>query len=88
MITILYSIYDSKAGIYNKPFYLLNNAVAMRTAIDLLSDPNTDVGRHPEDFTLFKIGTYDDNTGQVAQLSTLEPVIRFHELAALQNQDS
>lgn len=76
-----YVIYDSKARIYNKPFYFLNDQVALRAASDICSDQNSDVANHPEDFSMFKIGTYDDETAMLLQLSTPEIVVRFHEIA-------
>lgn len=80
MKTNVYAIFDHKAKIFNRPFYLVNDQVATRTCLDLLADPNTDVAKHPTDFALFKLGTYEDTSG----LFTLEalplPMFGFHEL--------
>lgn len=80
MKTLLFVIYDSKAEVYGKPFHLLNQSVAMRTALDLRSDKTTEIARHPEDFTMFHIGEYDDSTGQVTQMKSMDVVCRFHEI--------
>lgn len=79
MKTNLYVIFDVKAKFYNKPFYLPNTATAIRTFTDLANDMNTDIGKHPEDFILFEIGTYDDAT---ATIESTEPhvIARAHEL--------
>lgn len=79
----LYVIYDSKSAVYGNPFAQLNDQVALRMAADLAQDMDTEVGRHPTDFTMFKIGSYEDTTGQVTQLKTHEVICRFHEI---QNQ--
>lgn len=76
----IYVIFDAKAKLYNTPFYQLNNAVAHRTAESLVSDPTTDIARNPEDFTLFCLGSYDDNTAEFDLLATPEAIIKFHEL--------
>jgi hypothetical protein len=60
----VYTIFDSKAEIFKSPFMAMNDAVALRMIEQAASDPNTDLGRYPADFTLFFIGTYQDHTGQ------------------------
>lgn len=80
MLTSMYTIYDQKAKVYNRPFHLLNDDVAMRTAQDLAADKNTDLGRHPEDFILFKIAHYDDSTATIALLEKPELFCKFHEI--------
>lgn len=82
MLINAYVIFDKKAAVYNKPFYLLNDEIALRSASDLLQDNNTDIARHPEDFILFKIGTYDDTTAILKQTSSPETICNFHELSA------
>lgn len=79
MLVKTYVIFDVKAKFYNKPFFLQNDSVAIRAFTDLANDPNSDVCKHPTDFILFSLGTYDDET---AKLSTTEPLVlaRAHEL--------
>lgn len=66
MITRLYSIRDSKTGIYHKPWYSLNNEDAERGFKTVVNNPKSEnIHDFPEDFDLFFLGTYDDNTGLV-----------------------
>ena len=65
MVTKVFSIYDSKAQMFNVPFFMNNNAMAVRTFVDLVNDPKTNVSRHPEDYSLFEIGTFDDSKGVI-----------------------
>lgn len=83
MKTNLYVIFDSKAKIYNKPFCLLNDQVALRAAADILNDTNTDIAQHPFDFSMFKIGEYDDETAQIINYDKFEILCRFHELSTV-----
>lgn len=76
----MYVIYDSKACIYNKPFYLINDQVALRSANDLVIDKTNEIGKHPEDFTMFCIGTYDDESANIKTLEKFDVICRFHEL--------
>jgi hypothetical protein len=84
MKTKMYVIFDSKAKVYNKPFFMLNDALARRAITDLANDLTTDVGRHPEDFILFTVGEYDDET---ATLDPIPPQVlaRAHELQNLES---
>lgn len=80
MKTEIYVIYDSKAKAYNKPFYQVNRDVALRTATDLANDPNVEISRYPEDYSLFCIGVYDDETAQMDLKASPEHVANLHEL--------
>jgi len=80
MKTNIYTIYDTKAKVYNRPFHLLNDDIALRTATDLASDSNTDLGKHPQDFIMFKLGEYDDNTATFDLFDSPVSMFKFHEL--------
>jgi len=79
MLIKMFVIYDVKAQFYNKPFYCQNDNVALRAFTDLANDKDTDVGKHPTDFILFSVGTYEDTT---AEIKSTEPHVlaRAHEL--------
>ncbi|AXL15580.1 nonstructural protein [Microviridae sp.] len=80
MKVLVMAIYDNKAHFYNKPFYQINRQVAERTATDLVSDINTDVSKHPEDFILFELGEFDDATATFDLHDAPVPLFRFHEI--------
>jgi len=63
MMCNVYSIHDSKAGCFSRPWYALNDAVAIRSIQQLVNDPSTEICRHAADFSLFRLGTFDDNDG-------------------------
>lgn len=79
MITNVYSIYDSKSETYSKPFHMHNDAIAIRSATDLLKSQNSEIANHPEDFTLFLLGEWDDNSAVFAIRETPKNILRFHE---------
>ena len=63
------AVYDEKAKAYLPPFFQPNDAMAVRIFTDCVNDENGHpFSIHPEDYTLYKIGTFDDATG------TIEPV--------------
>ncbi len=66
----IYSILDSKSGVYSQPFFKLNTSMAVRAFGDLANDELSSVAAHPEDYTLYHIGEYDDG---VASLKGITP---------------
>jgi len=59
----LYTIFDKKSEIYAPPFVELTDGTAVRMVTDLLSTPNTPFAKYPTDYTLVRIGSYDELTG-------------------------
>jgi len=62
---------DSKANVYNKPFFLGTHAEAIRAFHQAVKKEGTLLSEHPEDFSLYFIGSYDDNS---AELEAVPPV--------------
>jgi len=67
MQTNAYSIRDVKADVFHAPFFLPTDGAATRAFSDVANDINTQIGRHPADFTLYHIGSFDDATGQLTK---------------------
>lgn len=63
----LYSVRDVKAGAYNVPFCASNDAIAGRMLGGVVNgNRETSLARYPEDFQLFRIGTFSDDDGVVS----------------------
>jgi len=60
--TMMFSVFDSKAAVFGTPFFMQREAMAIRAFTDLVNDPQTMVGKHPEDFSLFHVADFDDET--------------------------
>lgn len=63
MIFKVFSVYDSKALVYASPFFSQSVGAAVRAFGDAANDPNVPFAKHPGDYQLYEIGTFDDNTG-------------------------
>ena len=61
----VYSIFDVASGSYMRPWFVQADGQALRAFADLCMDADHEVGKHPEDYSLFRIGRYDDNKGQL-----------------------
>jgi len=66
MIVNVFALFDTKAQYFTAPWFYPHAGQAIRACIDLGSDLNTTVGRHPADFHLYQIATYDDQTAALA----------------------
>lgn len=62
---IICTIYDSKAEAYLVPFTMRSEAEAVRAFGDHASQAGTPVNQHPEDYFLYKVGSFDQNTGVI-----------------------
>lgn len=65
MLFKVFAIYDSKAQAYYPPFFQATVGLATRIFGDMANNPESTVGRYPADYTLFEIGTYDDQTAKM-----------------------
>lgn len=68
MIQQVYSVFDVKAGAFLTPFFLPSDGMAIRIFSDCVRDPNHQFGKHPEDYTLFRVGNFDCDTARLYQL--------------------
>lgn len=67
MIFRVFSIFDSKAVAFLPPFFLPESGQAVRAFSDSCKDKAHAFGQHPEDYTLFQIGEFDDGTGELVK---------------------
>lgn len=68
MVINLFSVFDSKATSFGNPFSDQQPASAIRNFSDAVNDdsnPNNMWHKHPEDFSLFQIGQFDTDTGEL-----------------------
>ena len=61
----LYVIYDACENRYSSPVCNTNDAVAMRALANEAMREGNLWNSHPQDFTLYNIGTYYSNTGEI-----------------------
>lgn len=58
-----FAIRDSKAEAFMRPFFAVTRGIALRSIVDVVSDPNHEMYKHAEDYTLYEVGEFDDQTG-------------------------
>ena len=70
MIHKVYSVYDSKVEAYLQPFFFPAKGAAIRAFSEIANDKSSSIGKNPEDFTLFELGSWDDSTAKIEMHST------------------
>ncbi len=64
------AVYDSKAEMFNQPMFFKAKPEAIRAFSDECNRDGSAIEKHPEDYTLFEIGTYDVETAKLEPLPT------------------
>jgi len=77
----VYSVRDTKSEIFNVPFYGNTHGEAERSFITVANDPKSNIYAFPEDYDLWHLGQYDQQTGILAPLPT--PVHMLKALAVV-----
>lgn len=70
MIYGMFTVYDAKAEAFLPPFILPKTTMAQRTFSDCANSDTHQFGANPEDYTLFKLGNWDDESGKLDELET------------------
>lgn len=61
----MFSVYDEKAKAYLPPFILPEIGMATRTFGDCVNNEEHQFGTHPQDYTLFEIAVFDDESADL-----------------------
>lgn len=70
----LYSIRDAAVGAFNDPFAAFADSEATRSFQNLVDNPETQLAKHPHDFALFRLGSINDQNGQLQPESQPEQI--------------
>lgn len=66
MINRLFAVQDSKAGAFHAPFCAPSEGVAVRMMLDCVNREGHPYAMHPEDYTLYEVGEFEDTDGRVS----------------------
>lgn len=70
MITMLFSVYDSAAERFLEPFCAPTVEFAIRSFKEAVTRDGHQFNKFPEDYTLFKVGEYDQESGSLKPVAT------------------
>lgn len=63
------AIMDSKVSAFSPPMYFRTKGEAVRAFLDALKDTGTVLSKHPRDYQLFLLGTFDDSSGLLSPVT-------------------
>ena len=70
----MYTVHDAKAEAYLQPFFQQARGAAIRSFTDAVNRPDHSFSQHPEDYTLFECGEFNDQTGIITMAKVLTPL--------------
>lgn len=65
MMLSLFAVFDAAVGTYSPPMAYRSLGQAVRQFQQEARNPDSAVGRSLKDYSLFRVGAYDDNSGLV-----------------------
>lgn len=88
MIYQVVAIYDTAAETYGRPAFVAHKNQAIRSFRDevLREDSNNDLHKHPEDFILYHLGSFDDNNAKFTSHPKPELLIRGLDIVNIVEQ--
>lgn len=61
----VYSLRDVRTEAFMRPMFVQNQKVIERVMEDGLRDESSNLSRHPEDYQLYYLGEFDEDTGKI-----------------------
>ena len=61
----IYTVQDAKAAAFLGPFFASNDQLAIRQVAAAVTDVHSMFFKFPEDYTLYRIGRFDELTGAI-----------------------
>lgn len=80
MLLKAFSIRDTKAEVFNTPFFQKTHGEAERAFKRLTADQQSMIAQYPEDYDLYYIGEYDDQTGKLITIDSPQHLVKAVQL--------
>lgn len=58
----MYTVFDSAVKAFVQPFFQITDGAAVRLFQDQVNNSDSNISKHPDQFTLFRVGSYDDSS--------------------------
>lgn len=66
----VYTLKDHKILLFTSPRYFHTDGEAIRSFSEGCKDEKSNLFKHPEDFTMYRIGIFDDVSGEIVSEKT------------------
>lgn len=78
---VYYAVYDRKAEMFSSPFLEVKDGTAIRAVQDVVINQSDHAfAKHPSDFSLHRLGVFDDETGIIEGQKEPKKVIDIETL--------
>ncbi|WNK12518.1 MAG: nonstructural protein [Microvirus sp.] len=77
------AVFDSAVDAYGRPFFVPHTGQAIRSFTDEVKNPESDLSKHPGDFVLFHLSTFDERVGRFAENTMPRVLIRASDIKPL-----
>jgi len=85
MKTQMFSVLDNVSKVFGLPFFQPRVEIAKRAVSDLVNDGVSLASKHPEDFSLYRVGQFDDETGLVVSMEKVDLVCHLTSLKVVKS---
>lgn len=75
MQKLMFAVYDQKTKLFGNPFFSIRKEAAIRDFTYAANDPQTDICRYSNDYSLFFLGSFNDETGELLNMTSPEHVV-------------
>lgn len=80
MLLKVFTILDTKVPVYNKPFFMRSRGEALRQLESEMRTKQGSLYEHAEDFILFELGTFDEDTCKFDLHDAAQSVMRMIDI--------
>lgn len=87
MLLKVFSVYDVKVGAYLPPLFFRSKLEAIRAFSSAVADSQHQFCQHPEDYTLFELGEWDDGDAKFKANLTVIPLVTAMEVSSKVNDN-
>lgn len=84
----IFSIFDRKSLAFATPFFMKTTGEATRALREHLKDGNSLISKYPEDFELYEVGGFDDQTGRLIDPQESQFILNAASLLEPDNADT
>lgn len=81
-MTKLFAVYDSVAGAYLAPMAIPSRAAAIRAMSDAVNGGDAMITKHPSDYVLMELASFDEKNGVIVPLPAPERVVVGHDVVS------
>lgn len=80
MILIAVAVRDSAVDAFMRPFFVPTTAFAVRSFGDAVKEADSPMSKAPQDYALFELGSFDEESGKFVNLDSPRQLIRAQDI--------